>query len=311
MKLLQWSDSHASTNNISATQNALNTANDRCTPIHCGDLVNQYFESGISNTDLSKTLCVIGNHDAITRDGTIGPKYDWTKQPTQSQLRARYIDPLIASFGVSSEDSFTWWSKHIDGFMLVGLNDTVMSSTVANSQAEWMRRIIAQCESSSTPIVIIKHSAPVGEHLIECNFTSNTAKTRMTPEIESYNDTYSHANDCVNIALSSNATVLCVLHGHGHYDSFGYVKKQDGTYVPSIGINSTLVDSYGDVSRSTDVNNAASVALNQIEFDRNLNTMRVYRLGCDNSALGCYRKMLVYSYETNGIVSSCSNRGMI
>lgn len=307
--ILQWSDAHAKSNNITATQNAISSATGVDVIVNCGDLVDQYFESGIANIDLSKSMCVIGNHDAILKAGTTGDKYQWNMQPTQAQLRDRYISPLVKKLGVSSPDTATWWNKLVDGIMLVGINDTLISSDLINAQLAWFKSVLVECENNGYPLVVIKHGPSRYTQLLDCNFTCSKAYTNKATAIEEYASSYPQCDACVSELVTTKAKVLCVLHGHDHYDAFGYITKADTTRIPTIGINSTQVDYWGDLARSENPLDSASIVINQICYDSAVDSLRVYRLGANGSALGCFRKMIVHSYVDNTVVTTCSKRG--
>lgn len=306
--LLQWSDAHAKTNNVTATQNAISTATVDAV-VNCGDLVDQYFESGIANINLSKTLCVVGNHDAILQAGTTGSIYQWSMQPTQTQLRERYIAPLVKNLGVSSPEGSTWWKKLVNGIMLVGINDTLIEKNIVDAQLSWFKSVLSECVSNDYPLVVIKHGPSRYTQLLDCNFTCRKAFEKKSAEIEEYASAYPQCDACIGELVTTSAKVMCVIHGHDHYDAFGYITKADTTKIPVIGINSTQVDSWGDLARSTSPLDSTSIVMNQIEYDSGVDSLRVYRLGANGSAMGCYRKMLVHSYAANGVVTTCSNRG--
>lgn len=306
--ILQWSDAHAKTNNVTATQNVITSATADAV-VNCGDLVDQYFESGIANINLAKTLCVVGNHDAILQAGTAGSKYQWNMQPTQTQLRNRYIDPLVKNFDVSSPDGSTWWKKLVNGNMLVGINDTLIEKNLVETQLNWFKSVLAECIANNYPVVVIKHAPSRYTQLIDCNFTCKKAFEKKSAEIEEYASSYPQCDACISELVTTAAKVLCVIHGHDHYDAFGYITKADTTKIPVIGINSTQVDSWGDLARSENLLDSATIVMNKIDYDSDVDALRVYRLGANGSALGCFRKMLVHSYKDNQVVTTCSNRG--
>lgn len=306
-KILQWSDTHqaAQTN---ACNSVIDTAADIDCVIHCGDLVYDYYENGISPVNLKKTLCVIGNHDAFLKIGVDPNGYHWEKQPTQAQLREHYILPLINAFGVDSPDGTTWWKKlyPTQGVMIIGVNDTALGD-VAEKQLRFVEETVAECESSGYGIVLVKHGPPPSIYPIKCNFTTANANDATTWGNDYEND-YPEANSYLAPLRQSNAKIICILYGHNHMDTFSSITQGNGIKIPVIGIGSVLADSFNDLPRTSN-GTINDVVMNQIEYVPELDSLRVYRLGAYGSTLGCSRKMLTWSYGQGKIVSCCSNRG--
>lgn len=306
-KILQWSDTHQAAQTGACNSVIAGAVGIDCV-IHCGDLVADHYEQGIAPVDLKNTLCVIGNHDALLKIGVDPKGYRWGEQPTQAQLRERYILPLVNASGVDSPDGTTWWKKLYParGVMVIGVNDTALGN-VAERQLGFVEEAVAECESGGYGIVLAKHGPPPSIYPIKCNFTTANANdaTAWGNDYESY---YPEANSYLAPIRQSNAKVLCILYGHNHMDTFSTITQGNGAKIPVIGIGSILADSYNDVPRTSN-GTINDVVMNQIEYVPELDSLRVYRLGAYGSALGCSRKMLTWSYDKGKIVSCCSNRG--
>lgn len=306
-KLLQWSDTHqvAQTNSCNSV---INTAYGLDCVIHCGDLASDHYENGISPVNLNKTLCVIGNHDAMLAIGVDPSGYHWELQPTQAQLRDSYVLPLVNAFNVDSPDGVTWWKKLYQNkcVMVIGVNDTALGDD-AVEQLKFVEETVAECELNGYGVVLVKHAAPPSTYFLKCNFTVEDTNEAIFYSNE-YEKVYPEANSYLKPLLQSNAKVICIIHGHYHFDTFGTITQNNGDKIPVIGIGSILVDSYNDVQRTSN-GTLNDVVMNQIEYMPELDTLRLYRLGAYGSALGCSRKMLTWSYKAGKIVSCCSNRG--
>lgn len=307
-RLLQWSDTHqaAQTNSCNSV---IDTAVGIDCVIHCGDLAADNYENGVSPVNLGKTLCVIGNHDALLAAGVDPSGYHWEMQPTQAQLRDRYIVPLVNAFRVDSPDAATWWKKlyQAQGVMVIGVNDTALGS-VAEKQLKFVEETVTECETNGYGIVLVKHGPTPSLHPIKCNFTPSGENDAITWGVD-YERTYPKAGSYIDALRQSSAKVICILHGHNHMDTFSTVTQTNGNKIPVIGIGSIFADSYNDVQRTSN-GTLNDVVMNQIEYVPELDTLRLYRLGAYGSALGCSRKMLTWSYAKGEIVYCCSNRGV-
>lgn len=307
-KILQWSDTHQATQ-VNSCNSVIDSAVGIDCVIHCGDLVQNYHEQGVSPVNLRKTLCVIGNHDALLQTGVDPNGYHWERQPTQTQLRERYISPLVAAFGVDSPDGSTWWKKlyRAQNVMVIGVNDTALGN-VAERQLRFVEETVSECESNGYGIVFVKHGPAPSIYPIKCNFTTANANDAITWAVD-YETTYPEANSYLAPLRLSNAKVVCILYGHNHMDTFSSITKNDGAKIPVIGIGSVVADAFNDVSRTSN-GTLNDVVMNRIEYIPELDSLRVYRVGACGSALGCSRKMLTWSYAKGKIVSCCSNRGV-
>lgn len=307
-KLLQWSDTHQASQTNSCNSVIDSAVGIDCV-IHCGDLVQDYYEQGISPVNLRKTLCVVGNHDTLLHIGVDPNGYHWEKQPTQAQLRERYISPLVNAFGVDSPDGTTWWKKLYteQNVMVIGVNDTAIGG-IAEKQLKFVEETVAECETDGYGIVLVKHGPIPSVYPIKCNFTTANTNDAITWGVD-YEITYPEANSYLAPIRQSNAKVVCILYGHNHMDTFGSITKNNGTKIPVIGIGSVLADIFNDVPRTSN-GTLNDVVMNQIEYMPELDSLRVYRLGAYGSALGCSRKMLTWSYAKGKIVSCYSNRGV-
>lgn len=305
--IIQWSDTHQANTSINAAQTVLRTSNGIDAIVHCGDSAFRYFEDGIGALDLSGTLTVIGNHDAFTKndDGSQN-KY---KQPTQAQLYNRYMEPLVRQ-GVECRSATTWWrKKYADkGVVIIGVNDTLNEDALVEEQYADVKAWLDDAYANDLAVIMVRHSPTAYATVRPCNWTALHAINEESTYISEYRDWYPKTDSVTSLLVATRAKVLCLLHGHDHWDSFQTIDKGDGM-IPVIGIGSTYADGWNDVPRSNDARVKETYVLNHLRYDPTLNTLSVFRLGSDESTLGNARKMLVWSYGQNAIVAVCSNRG--
>lgn len=310
--LFQWSDNHNNSTTTQATNKLIDAIDVDCV-VHCGDVCRAWFEEGTGNTDFSKSLFIVGNHDSILNSGIISNGNDWSKQPTQTQLYNRYTKNNVTYFNAEVPTNCAWWRKtYADSKICVlGLFDCVVDSTTYNSEAAFVTETLELCEQNGYSLVVIKHGGVYGSTILTCNFTSKLGETTGNYETNQYHNatSYNYCTQLEKLILNqTKVTVKCFLMGHQHYDQFGYALRSDGVKIPCIHVNGTLIDEYQDVPRSSDIGKINAVVANYIELSDE-NTMRIYRLGASGSALGCRRKMLVWDYDTGTIVNQCSYRG--
>lgn len=305
-RILQWSDSHGQTNTLTPTQSLLKTVPNIDMCIHCGDVVPDHYPESIDSFDQSLSMCVIGNHDSIDVSGTDPTGYHWDMQASQADLYSKYFSKAKANFGVDINTNETWWSKEFKDkqILFLGINDSTIGDAL-NKQLAWFDEKISYAENKGLSVIVAKHGPSNYGNIEENTFTSIYAKSsNYIVDTNDYNKVYSGNDKMIGRLVRSTAKILCVLHGHEHTDYYGYIIKNDSTNIPVIGINSTLMDIYGDVLRVSNSNVTSSVCVNLIEIDND--SLYIYRLGADNCKSGVSRKMLTYSYSKNKVVSLCS-----
>lgn len=306
-KLIQWSDSHLQNDAVSATQNLISKSPNIDFTVNCGDITNAYFQQGIGVYDATKSVCVIGNHDSIDQKGAISSGYQWKVQVEQTTLYTNYLEKSKTAFEINIDAGKTYWYKIFTDkkVIVIGINDTLINDAQAE-QYTWFTNVIKKAIAQNLTVVFVSHAPVKSMNVISSNWNGKLAVTEeflknSTGYISAYGEGYDKP---LNYLLNSNANVACVLCGHTHFDCFGTITKTDNTKVPFINVGSTLIDSYNDIPRTTDVTKTASVVANMIEFDNS--GLRLFRLGSDGSTTGAARKMLAWSYVKQDIVASCS-----
>lgn len=310
LRLLQWSDSHLNASGVSAMQRLIPTVPDIDLCIHCGDVTQGHYQDGIGNYDATKSVCVIGNHDSIDERGVNPVAYEWHKQVSQKTLFDTYLAKSKTALELDIADNTTWWSKLVasENVLILGVNDTALGDA-QSSQIAWFKNKVKYAEDNSLSLVVVKHGPTNYVNLESNSFTSKYMDSAsFISDKVSYVNTYKGNDAMITELVKTNAKVLCVLCGHEHGDGFGYIVKNDSTNIPVVFVGSTFVDGYNDVARTTNESLTTCVVANVVEYDSNVDTLRVYRLGADGIANGGARKILSHSYGKNGIVSICSVR---
>ena len=309
-RVLHWSDSHRTDNTVNATNALIPTIPKLDFPIHCGDIVPDYYPQDLGSFDPTVSAFVLGNHDTIDESGTNPNGYEWYKQPSQEVLYQKYFARMKPAFNVSMDVNTTWWSKEFTdkGVLFIGLNDTALG-TAFEAQLAWLKKRVSYAEKKDLMLAVAKHGPANMCNLVRCNFTSTYMESAsFTSDKVSYNATYDNNGEkLLNVIVQSKCKVLYVLAGHEHGDGFGYIVRNDSSKIPCIHIGSGIVDIYNDVTRGG-TGTTSNAVCNMIDYIPELNSLRVYRLGADAAYGGTTRKMLTFSYASNDIVSSCGVR---
>lgn len=307
-RLLQWSDSHLSENNVTATQNLIPTVPDVDFCVHCGDITSVCFQNGIGSYNQNLSACVIGNHDSIDQSGVNDVAFRWDKQVSQTMLYNRYFVTSKHTFGLDMKANTTWWSKEFayKKILMLGINDTTLGDA-QSEQLAWFKTKIKYAEDNNLAIIVAKHGPTNYVNIEPGNFTGGWMLTsKFIAENNKYNTTFNGNDLMIRELVNTHAKVLCVICGHIHVDGFGYITKTDGTLIPMMFVGSTTFDVDNDVNRSTNTLLTNCALCNMIDYDENVDSLRFYRLGADAVSNGAARKMLVHSYKENRTVATCS-----
>lgn len=303
----QISDSHMSGTLDSATNLAKDLNNTFC--VHTGDISNNVFEDGIGAFDNTVFVPIVGNHDALLKSGTTTSSYDWSKQPTQTQLYTRFFKtcPLV-----STHENTTWWFRvfETEKVMVIGLNNAIYNATVINEQRIRLQEWLNYALENDLGVIVFMHGTSITKfNVVDCVFTNPTKADSLAKTTSNWNSMYPNLTPLQNTLLNFKGKLLGIFTGHTHTDLFAYTTKIDGTKVPYVIIGSQIISTSNNVSRSNKVANSfSSVLMNLYRYDKDLNSLQIYRLGADGCSDGARRKMLSWRYDKQDIVSSCSLR---
>lgn len=301
LKIAHVGDSHAADYLANASALAKTLDADLC--VHSGDICSAYYEQGIGNFSNKIFAPVIGNHDALLKAGAIETGNDWSLQPTQEALYSRY---MAGCPFVDVVNGCTWWSKAINGVLVLGLNDAIYSASTVATETSWLQSRLSYADANNLPVLVFHHGMAKDATAIACNFTAKARISNFNSEKTEWHSWYPNVQPLYDTLKAFSGKLLCLIGGHGHYDMFATMTLDNGEKVPHISIGSTIYDAYNDVARSTASGEVASVVLNLYHYDKNLNTLQLYRLGADGCSDGTRRKMLVWDYSQQRIVSQCS-----
>lgn len=294
--IMHITDTHAYAAGIAAAATASGLAADAY--VHTGDIVRDCYDDDTGGALDTKFCPVIGNHDAITREGTqVRPYYDWTQQPTQEQLRAKFF-PNPSKYGIELADGGTWWKKDLDEMLLLGLNFTARGEAFS-AQSEWLRAVLDACLHEGKPVVVASHDGndSVGLSFVQCPWTAAYWENTDYRDA-SFDELYpfiAASREMVQDFKTRGGTVLLWIYGHSHADGF----STTGGF-PQIVLGSTIADQYNDVYRSSGGRTGACV-VNRYEIDLEAKSLTVYRLGADVTYTGRWRRMLAYNYESGKV----------
>ena len=270
-----------------------------------GDICSAWFEQGIGSYDNNIFAPIIGNHDAILKAGAIDTGYDWTIQPTQQQLYNRYFYGCKL---VNAVNGYSWWSweNSAENVLILGINNAIYDSATLDTENAWLKEKLAYAAEKGLAVMIFQHGLEKSYNAVSCNFTNRARVSTFADEAAAWLKTYPYSYKLSDTIKAFSGKLLGIFAGHTHYDIFATVTTDNGENVPYIAIGSLLHDSYNDVARSDTVNTLANAVLNLYRYSANLNALEVYRLGASGSASGDRRKMLVWDYGKQAIVSQVS-----
>lgn len=291
------SDSHGQSN-LAAAQ-TLGKALDVDMHVITGDISEHNYNDGIGVYDNNIYAPVVGNHD------TCFSATDWSNQPTQAQLYTRFF---AGSTLIDIAANTTWWSREFaaEKVLVIGLNDAIYSADTLNDEITWLNAKLAYAKGSDLAVMIFHHGFAKDAEALACSFTADYRVATFNEEKTYYHQWYPSIAKLYNAVKAFDGKLLGLFGGHGHYDVFATLTLDNGKRVPHVAIGSTISDEYNDVSRNLRDGKCSAVVLNLYRYSENLNTLQVYRLGADGCADGTRRKMLVWDYGKQAIVSQVS-----
>lgn len=291
------SDPHGQAN-LAAAQ-TLGKALDVDARVITGDISEHNYNDGIGVYNSNVFAPVVGNHDMCFS------ATDWSNQPTQEQIYSRFF---AGSRLIDITQNTSWWSREFADkkVLVVGLNDAIYSAETVNAEITWLNSKLAYAKANNLAVMIFHHGFAKDAEAITCNFTADYRLATFNAEKAAYHSWYPSIAKLYAAIKAFDGKMLGLFGGHGHYDVFATLTMDNGTRIPHIAIGSTIADEYNDVSRNLADGKCTSVVLNLYRYSENLNSLQVYRLGADGCADGTRRKMLVWDYGKQAIVSQVS-----
>ena len=318
-KLYHWSDNHNDSTVSAATIVSYQSMDDLDAVIHTGDIVNDDFSESIANSSPYDFLFTVGNHDDITAAGTQSTPYDWTLQPTQTQLYTKFMIPtVVADDDVVIEENKTYWYKDFDEkkVTIIGLNCCLRNSSEGADQRQFLADKLQWCKLNDYGVFVAMHITPYNAPLLVCNYTCKgmvqdggfacseditwqTTSPILYPEIQRiYN---------VLISWADQVKILGLLTGHYHGDGIGKSGAttdypNGNTPFPIICVGSTRVDNtWNDLIRIS-----SQTVANLYVYDSDADSLIVYRIGASCRVDCSIRCLAVWNYKTHDWVQFLS-----
>lgn len=298
--LAHISDPHGQSNLANAQALAQSLENTFC--VCTGDISEHNYNDGVGVFNNNVFAPVVGNHD------TCFSATDWSNQPTQAQLYNRFF---AGSNLIEIAVNNTWWSREFaaEKVIVLGLNDAIYSADVIASEIAWLNERFDYAKNNDYGVMIMHHGFAPDAAPVDCVLTARYRIATFASEKSEYHGWYPSIYKLYNAVKAFSGKLLGLFGGHGHYDMFATLTMADGRKVPHIAIGSTIIDEYNDLSRSAGGGKISNVVLNLYRYSAKLNALEVYRLGASGSGSGDRRKMLVWDYGKQAIVSQVSAKG--
>lgn len=310
-RFAQWSDPHGYANGADLTNDLIKSIPQLDCAINCGDTVYQLFGDDVSYAHLENSLFTLGNHERIIE--FVG---DFERNPpSQQELYVKFMQPYVNGWGVTinSGDYDTWWYKDFDSarVRVIGI-DCCVHDALVNKESTWLQATLDVAKSKGFAVLLASHEITTASSptIVDCNFTNrwyfnkggggwpDTSNAELYPLVDL---AYKTVNDFAN----NGGKVIAWLYGHEHADGI-LLSRGISNKFPHVVIGSTLIDKWNDTYRDNSTYNTSRACVNYFEYDEDLGSLRMYRFGADGCLGGQLRKMLVFDYESEKFVSSCS-----
>lgn len=214
LTILHFADIHADS---AAFERILKQADGLYDDAICaGDIV-----SNTSNESIEwwneKVLTCIGNHDCASYSADSG--YNWTAL-TMVERSAKYIEPFKENWNVVHTKGTSYYYKDYEKVRLIVM-DTMLymganTRNEANTQTEWLKKLLETAINLDLHVVIVEHAVHGGASPVACSFSRYEATTMPT-----YQDC-----DLPDVVVNTVATYINnglhfigYLCGHTHQDT--------------------------------------------------------------------------------------------
>ena len=305
-RILHWSDSHQNSNGANVTNLLRRSIPNLNVSVHTGDIVRDLYGEDISYIEPENNFITVGNHDKLLNYDHIN---DTGSHPESIASRAdifnRYFKPYYNQWGVTMDTNDTNWYKIYEDYAICLISvDVHVYKTDFQKNTDFLNSILTTCLNRKLSVIMMTHQLnPFTNQAVACPFTfypyyfSNYSyyPDATIPNTWPY---VLKVNDIVDSYIKSGLKVLLWLHGHEHAD--GFLTHNN---VPTFAVGGTIIDKYNDVARTTG-GLTSDVVANLYEIDIESDTLRAYRLGAGNMSNGNRRKLLVWSYKENKIITS-------
>lgn len=288
LRLLHYTDTHTNTTAPNIVKSLMDAGlADVC--VHTGDGVHRQFEDDFTSNP-GHWPYVIGNHDSAKG-------MDWTKNASEGELIRKY---QLLQNPVDYDPGHTWWTKTVNGILLVGLNVCKTPGTY-DREVQWLTSVLDGATQSKTPVIILSHimDGKRDTTIIKCSFTNEyyLSLNEIGYGFTTYYPAIGALESVVLAAKAKGCDIICQLHGHEHSDA---VLISGG--ILHVICGSCECDYYNDVCRSRDAGFAANLVANLYEINPDNHTLSIRRMGA-TMASGWPRKRIDLDYTTAKVLT--------
>lgn len=293
--LAHFSDLHADGENLQRFVDFYNANSTLIDDMICtGDMVLNNYSSDCmdfwdSVNGSNKILMCLGNHELA--DGQQGYGSD---QIGQTTAYGKYFEPYIANWGVNYTQNTTYWYKDYstNKIRLIALN-YLLEGTEQNKQNSWLENKLSEAKTNDYVVVIIEHAPPSNFELVDCNFS-------IIGKNWGYNEFPIIYQQTVQNFIDNGGKFACYLGGHSHCD---YIcRNTDYPNQLFIIVTNAFTSATGN-DQIRIKNHKSQDAFNIVGIDYVTNTVKLVRIGADNSCRLQSRKTLCYDFVSRKILS--------
>lgn len=292
--IAHFSDIHADTENLQRFVDFCNSNSDLIDDMVCsGDMVSNNYSTTCmdfwdSVNGSENILTCLGNHELA--DGQNGYGSDQIGQTIAYQ---KYIAPYYSNWGATVTENLTYWYKDYptNKVRMIALNYLLIGDD-QTAQNTWLENRLSEAKENGYVVVIIEHAPPSNFELIDCNFS-------IIGKNWSYNEFPTIYQQTVQSFIDNGGKFACFLCGHSHCD---YICR-NADYPNQLFIVVTNAFTSGNGNDQIRIKNHKSQdAFNILSVDSVTNTIKIVRIGADNSCRLQSRKTLCYDYENKKVI---------
>lgn len=272
LTILHFADIHADS---AAFERILKQADGLYDDAICaGDIVGNTSNENIEWWN-EKVLTCIGNHDCASYSADSG--YNWTAL-TMAERSAKYIEPFKENWNVVHTKGTSYYYKDYEKVRLIVMDTMLYMGTntrnEANTQTEWLKKLLETAINLDLHVVIVEHAVHGGASPVACSFSRYEATTMPT-----YQDC-----DLPDVVVNTVATYINnglhfigYLCGHNHQDMI-WDANGDGTQL--MYCVTCAVTNYAPQWQGSDQHRGIGFdAFNIVTIDTSRNLIKIIRGG--------------------------------
>lgn len=272
LTILHFADIHADS---AAFERILKQADGLYDDAICaGDIVGNTSNESIEWWN-EKGLTCIGNHDCASYSADSG--YNWTAL-TMAERSVKYIEPFKENWNVVHTKGTSYYYKDYEKVRLIVMDTMLYVGTntrnEANTQTEWLKKLLETAINLDLHVVIVEHAAHGGASPVACSFSRYEAATMPT-----YQDC-----DLPDVVVNTVATYINnglhfigYLCGHNHQDMI-WDANGDGTQL--MYCVTCAVTNYAPQWQGSDQHRGIGFdAFNIVTIDTSRNLIKIIRGG--------------------------------